>query len=211
MTRAAVLDRRGPYRGDQRRAALLRALDELLRDGTLDTINIADISRRAGVTRSAFYFYFENKAAAVAAVMTDMYDEVFVAAGSLLGAQGTPRERIEATIRGVFAAWAGHRHLYSAMLEARQSNSAVRELWDSDRTSFVEPIAAMIDAERAAGRAPDGPSGSALATVLLELNDLAMQRLALGDPLDESARAEVLVTIWLRCIWGTTTAERIAP
>jgi len=42
----SVLDRRGPHRGDQRRAALLRALDELLRDGTLDSINIAEITTR---------------------------------------------------------------------------------------------------------------------------------------------------------------------
>ena len=58
-------------RGDQRRAALLESLDQLLQDedSSLDSINIADISRRAGVTRSAFYFYFDNKAAAVAALM----------------------------------------------------------------------------------------------------------------------------------------------
>ena len=55
-------------RGDRRRTALLEALDHHLREGSLDSINIADISRRAGVTRSAFYFYFENKASAVAAL-----------------------------------------------------------------------------------------------------------------------------------------------
>ena len=57
--------RRPPQKGDQRRSALLQSLDHHLQEGSLDSINIADISRRAGVTRSAFYFYFENKAAAV--------------------------------------------------------------------------------------------------------------------------------------------------
>lgn len=203
MTRPEPVAGRGPYRGDQRRIALLRALDELLQDGTLEAINIAEISRRAGVTRSAFYFYFENKAAAVASLMTEMYDEAFVAAQCLLDESRPPRERIEGTIRGLFAAWEAHQHLYRAMLDARHSNAAVREFWEDDRESFVEPVASMIAAERAAGRAPDGPPAHALAAVLLELNDRSLEQLAAGDPLPADERAEVLVTIWLRTIYGS--------
>ena len=65
-------------KGDERRTALLEALDHRLQESDLDSINIADISRRAGVTRSAFYFYFENKATAVAALMDEMYDDALV-------------------------------------------------------------------------------------------------------------------------------------
>lgn len=196
-----VLDRRGPHRGDQRRAALLRALDELLRDGTLDSINIAEITARAGVTRSAFYFYFENKGAAVAAVMAEMYDKAFAASTSLYDQTATPRARIEGNIRGLVAAWQEHEHLYRAMLNARQTNAGVRELWDADRASFVAPVADMITAERAAGRAPAGPDAAALATVLLELNDHALEKLALGDVLPVEDRIEALVTVWLRTIY----------
>ena len=67
----------GVARGDKRRSALLESLDHHLRESSLESINIADISRRAGVTRSAFYFYFENKAAAVAALMERMVDDTF--------------------------------------------------------------------------------------------------------------------------------------
>src|SRR5689334_14926815 len=70
-----TLDRRTPHHGDRRRAALLEALDELLQENDLEHIAIADISARAGVTRSAFYFYFENKAACVAALGAEMYQE----------------------------------------------------------------------------------------------------------------------------------------
>jgi TetR/AcrR family transcriptional regulator, ethionamide resistance regulator len=62
----------------------------------------------------------------------------------------------------------------------------------------------MIDAERAVGNAPDGPDARLLATVLLELNDLALERLAGGGPAAEppAQLAETLVTIWLRTIYG---------
>ena len=191
-------------RGDQRRAALLGALDALLQDSTLEAINISEISRRAGVTRSAFYFYFENKAAAVAALMEQMYDDTAAAAAHLTS-EGSPQERIEGTIRGLFASWDRHEHLCRATLEARASSPAVRELWDADRESFVPVVAAMIEAERAAGRAPGGVPATTLATVLLELNDRMLERVALGGPLAREDLVEGVVAVWLRTIYGRTS------
>ncbi|CAB4712199.1 MAG: TetR family transcriptional regulator [Actinobacteria bacterium] len=193
-------------RGDHRRTALLESLDHLLLEGSLDSINIADISRRAGVTRSAFYFYFENKAAAVAALMEEMYDESFAAA-DLLGGEGPPGERVEAMVRGLFGAWDRHEHLYRAMYDARASSPAVREMWDADRESFVPVVAAMIEAERIAGRAPAGVEAATLASLLLELNDRMLERLAQGGALSRDQLVEGVVVIWLRTIYATTTGD----
>ena len=190
-----------PARGDRRRTALLESLDHYLRESSLDSINIADISRRAGVTRSAFYFYFENKASAVAALMEEMYDESFAAADLLRG-DASPAENIDAMIRALFSTWDKHEHLFRASLDARATSVTVRELWDSDRESFVPVVAAMIEAERAAGTAPDGVDASALAGVLLELNDRMLERLALGGPLDREQLVEAVVAVWLHTIYG---------
>lgn len=199
---APATDRRHAPRGDERRTALLESLDHHLMESSLDSINIADISRRAGVTRSAFYFYFESKAVAVAALMEEMYDESFAAAGHLVG-DDTPAANIEATIRSLFSAWERHQHLYRAMLDARATSTAVRDLWESDRQSFVPHIAAMIDTERAAGRAPSGIDSTPLASVLLELNDRMLERLALGGDLSRDQLVETVVAIWLRSIYAT--------
>ncbi|CAN5382602.1 TetR/AcrR family transcriptional regulator [soil metagenome] len=202
-------EKRHAPKGDERRAALLASLDHHLQEGSLDSINIADISRRAGVTRSAFYFYFESKAMAVAALSEEMYDESLAAAAHLAG-DGTPAVNIEATIRSLFGAWERHQHLFRAMLDARATTPAVREMWDADRASFVPPIAEIIEAERAAGRAPAGTDASALASVLLELNDRMLERLALGGDLSRDQLVETVVSIWLRSIYGTTD-ERHHP
>jgi AcrR family transcriptional regulator len=200
--RADVFDRRTPYHGDQRRATLLKALDEYLQEGEFETITIADISARAGVTRSAFYFYFENKAACVAALASQMYQQAVAAADHLFVADVPPRERIQSMITGLFAAWEGHQYLYRAMLEASRTSGTLRELWDGYRESFAGPVAAMIDSERAAGRAPEGPDSATLATVLLELGDGALAHLSPDDPVNTSRRADVLVAIWFRTIYG---------
>jgi AcrR family transcriptional regulator len=190
-----------PARGDRRRSALLESLDHYLRESSLDSINIADISQRAGVTRSAFYFYFENKASAVAALMGEMYDESLVAAEALR-ADGTPAENIEAMVRGLFTTWEKHEHLFRASLDARATSATVRELWDSDRESFVPVVASMIESERASGAAPPGTDATALASVLLELNDRMLERLALGGRLDREQLVEAVVAVWLRTIYG---------
>jgi AcrR family transcriptional regulator len=188
-------------RGDRRRTALLEALDHHLREESLDSINIADISRRAGVTRSAFYFYFDNKASAVAALMEEMYDESLDAAALLRG-DGTPAERVEGMVRALFAAWERHEHLYRAMYDARATSSTVRELWDNDRESFVPVVAEVIEAERAAGAAPAGPDAAHLASVLLELNDRMLERLALGGPLGRDDLVDAVVAVWVHTIYG---------
>ena len=201
--RSDVFDRRTPYQGDIRRVALLRALDELLREGDLDSIAIADISARAGVTRSAFYFYFENKAACVAALGSQLYRKAIAAADHLLDEERAPLQRIRAMTEDMFAAWEGQHHLYRATLEASRTSSALREMWDTYRESFVEPITAMIERERLSGRAPAGPDSATLAAVLLDLSDRTLERL---NPDDQSAmrrRADTLVAIWYRTIYGT--------
>lgn len=197
-------------RGDRRRTALLEALDHHLRQGdrtqsSLDSINIADISRRAGVTRSAFYFYFDNKAAAVAALMGEMYDESMVAADLLRG-DGSPAERVEGMVRGLFSAWERHEHIYRAMYDARATSQTVRDLWDSDRESFVPVVADVIEAERAAGHAPAGADATHLASVLLELNDRMLERLALGGSLARDELVEAVVAVWVQTIYGRVGA-----
>jgi TetR/AcrR family transcriptional regulator, ethionamide resistance regulator len=194
----------GERKGDERRTALLAALDHHLQESSLDDINIADISRRAGVTRSAFYFYFENKAAAVAALMDEMYDEGWDAA-DLLDGDEAMQERVSTAIRAIFHGWGARTHIYRAMLEARATSPAVREQWDVFQGSFVTVVAALIEGERAAGAAPSGPNAESIATALLDLNDSTLERLVrAADGFDWDGHVEAVVHIWLTSIYGRT-------
>ncbi len=182
--------------GDVRRGALLAALEEHLERTSLDDINVADISRRAGVTRSAFYFYFENKAAAVAALYEEMYAEAFDAA-AVLGGEGTLRDRITTAIRAIFVGWGHRTHLYRAILDARATSAAVRDQWDAFQRSYVELVAGLIRDERASGAAPDGPDAHAVATALLDLNDRTLERLVRApEGFDWDTHLEAVVHVW---------------
>ncbi len=200
---ARLVDRRSVNRGDQRRAALLEAFDELLREQSVAEINVAEISQRAGVTRSAFYFYFESKSMAVMALMAELYDEVSDATDLLVKAEGDPRTRIRSVIATLFDAVDKTRHTYRALLEARATSPRVRELWEAGRADFAGMVAEMIERERAVGHASGGADAAALAAVLLDLNDQAVERYALGVGPAREAHIDAITHIWIQSIYGS--------
>lgn len=199
---AKLVDRRSVNRGDLRRTALLGALDELLRQQTLEEVNVAEVSRRAGVTRSAFYFYFESKAMAVMALMAELYDEASEATDLLVKAEGEPEARIRQVITSLFDSVDKTPHTYRALLEARTTSASVRELWEAGRAEFAGMVAEMIQRERAAGRATEGPDAAGLAAVLLDLNDHALERHAIGRGPEREQHLDALTHIWIRSIYG---------
>lgn len=200
---ARLVDRRGDARGDARRTALLEAFDALLREQGLEEINVAEISRRAGVTRSAFYFYFESKAVAVMALMADLYDAASATTQRLVDAEGDAAQRVRGVLVRLFDSVDASPHTYRALLEARGSSAAVRQMWDAGLADFAGEIATMIEKERAEGRAPDGPDAPALAAVLLDLNNHALERHALGSGPPRESHVDALTAVWVRTIYGT--------
>jgi AcrR family transcriptional regulator len=204
----SATDRRQPQKSDLRRSAILESLDHHLRETGFDGINIADVTKRAGVTRSAFYFYFENKAAAVAALLEPMYDDGFIASDILTGTADPPHWRIRAMVEALLDTVEHHRYLLEAMLDARAANPAIRQVWDDARESFVPGVAAMIAAERDSGRAPDGPPTEVLAGMLLEFNDRLLERYTIGGALNRQQLSEGAEAIWLRTIYGSVDVAR---
>lgn len=195
-------DRRQPQKSDVRRSAILESLDHHLRTEGFDGVNIADVTRRAGVTRSAFYFYFENKAAAVAALLEPMYDDGFLASDILTATTHPPRDRIRAMLEALLDTVDQHRYLLEAMLEARATNAAIRRVWDDARDSFITELSAMIAAERASGRAPDGPPADVLAVLLLEFNDRLLERYTVGGRLSRDQLIDGAEALWMGTLYG---------
>uniref|UniRef100_A0A5Q5CEC6 Transcriptional regulator, TetR family n=1 Tax=Mycobacterium sp. (strain JLS) TaxID=164757 RepID=A0A5Q5CEC6_MYCSJ len=203
----SATDRRPAQRSDLRREAILDALDRWLQQSSVETVNIAEVAQQAGVTRSAFYFYFENKAAAVAALTERILDETIAVNQALTSASGSPRARVHKMLAGLFGLCERHRHLFQAMLEVRGSSPAVRSIWDDARESFVDSIAELIRTERSAGVAPPGVDARVLATVLLEFNDRMLERLTLGGPLAADELRHGAAAVWLSSVYGITDPE----
>ena len=64
-------------KGDRREQALLEGAYDLLRTMPLRNISIHDITERAGLSRSSFYFYFESKWQVLSALLARVTADVF--------------------------------------------------------------------------------------------------------------------------------------
>jgi AcrR family transcriptional regulator len=196
----------GPKRGDFSRTALLAALDELIAGAPLADIGIADITRTAGLTRSAFYFYFPSKAAAVAALLADFYDEMIDAAEDWYeGGTGLPEDRLRIGFAASVALWRARAGLMVAMLDAVGSDAEVRGVWEAWIDGFVERVAARITDDRRRGVSAGEVDPRALAAVLVGAAFAAMERDVRAirggrEPSDEITVA--LVDVWRRALYG---------
>lgn len=184
-------------RGAERRAAILEALERLLRERPLAGIDVAELSAEAGMTRSGFYFYFPTKEAAVQALLWEIYDEMIASAGVFFAGDAPGRPQLEAVLARVASHWATHEHLLAAMIAAAATDPRAAAAWEEWTGAWVDRVAATIDAERARGVAPDGPDAHALAGVLIGTNILAFSRPG-PPPLD------ALVSTWMGAIYGRT-------
>lgn len=196
---------RPPTKGEERRANLLAALEGLLGERRLAEISVDDIAQAAGVRRTAFYFYFSSKSTAVAALLEDAFDDVLAGAADFLDRQQRPVAALRAALAELWTWWRKREPLMVAMLDARDTDAEVRELWNEWLERFVEPVATVIEAERREGRAPDGPDARELVRLLVAMNAAALERRSRAGGADDAAISTTfdgIVAVWTRAFYG---------
>ncbi|MEV6259023.1 TetR/AcrR family transcriptional regulator [Nocardia sp. NPDC051911] len=196
---------RAPRRGEERRTALLKALEQLLEKEALAQIGIADIAKAAGVTRSAFYFYFPTKAAAVAALLEGIYEELLEGSGTWHMVDGSARHALRAGFEAVISYCEQNINLMAATWDAVGSDREVRELWEGWMEELVKRVGAKISDERTAGRAPAGTDANVIAEALVFMNERILEREVRaraggGEP--TPGLSDAIFEIWDRTIYG---------
>lgn len=196
--------RRAEPKGEIRRLALLDALETLLRERELKDISVAQIATRAGLTRSAFYFYFASKESAVTDLLRDVWEQMVDGARSWIAGDEEPRVALGAAMEGTTRQWRRHRHLFLALLDARDV-ADVRTLYEDWVELFVEPLAGAVREARDRGVAPrDGTEPEALVRLLLGMNERALERHVRRDEGEEQASelADALARTWFAAIYA---------
>ena len=201
MTPAAPSATTSP-RGDRRREALLAALDDRLRTTALDDISVADLTVSAGITRSAFYFYFDSKAAAVGVLLAAVQDEALAAVETIVGGEGDFRTRVAGALEKLTDRVLENAHIYRALLTARSKHEQTRALWNDGRRTLAAPIAEFLRTERTAGRAPYGVDPEALAVGLIHINETVLEQLAYDTDGPREPLLTVATDMWVRSVYG---------
>lgn len=205
--RARAGRRKGPTKGDLKEAAILDCAWELLATKPMADITIEELAKGAGLSRSAFYFYFDSREAAIRALATRVADDIFdTVSGMLLDAPGSPEQVTRRIVTAYVDRWLKQGRVLRAMVPLYESDPEHRMFWDGITSQIVGGIAHAIAVQRAAGLAiPAPPAEDDLARALVAMMwrsgyEISLEKLS---PPALQRRIDALVAVSLRAIYGS--------
>src|SRR3954449_2427509 len=117
-------------------AAVLRATEELLRDGSsFADLNVERIATRAGIKRTAFYFYFRDKRELLMRLTAEVSEELYGVAASWFAGDD---EQLAAALRQIGELYREHAALLRAVVEVSTYDEEVATFWRGLVGRFVD-------------------------------------------------------------------------
>lgn len=201
-----LVGRRAPrISADDRERAILATAADLFHQRAFHDISVDDLARGAGLSRSAFYFYFASKEQVLLALLHRLVQEQLLEEQDAPAALASdPAAVWRAVLGGSYLRWSAHRGVFRAAVQARASSNEVSEVWNGFLDHFVNRTATAIDAERARGAAPHNGPARDLAVYLVRMNERMFESVAdeLQPTVDEDRMIDGLVRVWLSAIYG---------
>jgi TetR/AcrR family transcriptional regulator, ethionamide resistance regulator len=184
-------------------AAVLDATEALLAQGrSYADLRIEEIANRAGISRTAFYFYFRDKRELLMRLTEDVAEVLYAEADAWWSGEGDGRQTLDRALRSVIGHYREHDVLLRAVVEASAYDEVVAAFWRALMGRFVEASRRRIEEERAGG-AMGGVSPEATAFALTWMTERSCyQRLVAGEALDDEEFLAGLVHIWTATLYG---------
>jgi TetR/AcrR family transcriptional regulator, ethionamide resistance regulator len=193
--------------GDDRERAIMQTAERLLEERSLSEISVDDLARGAGISRSAFYFYFPSKDAVVLTLVDRMVAEAASARDEvserLLASD--PLAAWRESLRIFYATFGAHRAVIRAASELGSTNVDARVAHTQILEGWVADVTERIEAERERGAAPRGAPARDLAVALVQMNERVLSAIFIDETpaVLEGNVLEILDHIWLTSVYGT--------
>ena len=201
----SVLSRRSPKQEEQRKARraavqkrLMGATEQLLREGhTYADLGIETIAARAGISRTTFYDYFEDKRELLLALGSNLVSDALQVADEWR--PGDDHDRTKAELRRIIRSLVRmYRHPVSiAIIEATFYDEDVRTAWRQEQQRHIERAVRLLTAEHGGGRfQPHGSTIEARARALhWSIHGTALNEVALKQDIAEDELVDALVDV----------------
>ena len=182
--------------------AVLSATEQLLAEGaTYADLNIERIATRAGISRTAFYFYFADKRELLMRLSEDVTDELYIQADIWYSGSGDPEAEIREALGNIAQLYEQHGPLLRAIVEVSTYDEEIAAAWRSLVGRFIAATQVRIEAEQAAGKSSGiEPAATAFALVWMAERVL-YEELVQDAPIARDQLVDGLVGIWMRTIY----------
>ncbi|HWH94064.1 MAG TPA: TetR/AcrR family transcriptional regulator [Baekduia sp.] len=203
-TTSPVAHREGPATAKraQIQAAVLKATEDLLAGGSsYADLNVERIATAAGISRTAFYFYFRDKRDLLMRLAGDVTELLYAQADIWFSGDGDDPEReIREALTRIAELYREHGVLIRAIVEVSTYEHDIATFWRGLLARFVDATARRIEAEGQLSAATAHATAFAL-TWMVERT--FYQQLVQDEPLAQDVLVEALVSIYRGTVYGT--------
>jgi TetR/AcrR family transcriptional regulator, ethionamide resistance regulator len=202
-TVSPVAHREGPATAKraQVQAAVLAATETLLSEGSsYAELNVERIARAAGISRTAFYFYFRDKRDLLMRLAADVTEQLYAQADIWFSGAGDPQDEIREALTRIAELYREHGVLIRAIVEVSTYDEDIATFWRGLLDRFVVATAHRIEAEDGGGPGRPVPHATAFAlTWMVERTfyQQLVQDLPVGDEV-----VDAVAEIYLRTVYG---------
>jgi TetR/AcrR family transcriptional regulator, ethionamide resistance regulator len=189
------------------RTAILDAVGRQLEIAVLHDLSVEQVLADAGVSRRSFYSYFESKYEAAGALVAVLMDEMYDLWTPYLDRSSDEETPVvfRAVLTDAVALWRENRGIARAIHQYWTSVPEIGDHWIASMERFTEGVAAGLDREREAGRAPQGADSRELAATALWATEHLLFVSGTGqssDLPDEEGMLDPLLTLWAGLMYG---------
>jgi len=195
-----VLSRRSQTEQERRAGelSLIQATEALLAGGSsYADLSIARISERAGLTRTAFYFYFRDKRDLLMRATAETAEGLFDEADRWWSGTGGPAD-LRVALENIMRSYRDHAALLRAVVEASSYDEEVGSYWRGLIDQFISATERRLRAE---GHQPASAEPTAFALIWMT-ERACYQQVVRGGRLDDRALIDALQAIWERAVYS---------
>jgi TetR/AcrR family transcriptional regulator, ethionamide resistance regulator len=188
---------------DEVQQAAREGLVELLKASSFKDVTVDELARAAGISRTAFYFYYRGKNEVLMAAAEEASGEIYAEADRWWHGEGPPAELVRAALEGIAAVYLEHPDVLRAAVEAAAYDEEFKNFYGALIQRFVTATAEHLRRELGAGRLrplDPGPVAEALVWMAERCNYAFL--VVEGRPAREVV--DSLTTIWVHALYPDT-------
>jgi AcrR family transcriptional regulator len=202
-TASPVAHRGGPATAKraQVQAAVLEATEQLLTEGSsYADLNVERIATAAGISRTAFYFYFRDKRDLLMRLAGDVTELLYAQADIWFSGEGEdPEQEIREALTRIAELYREHGVLIRAIVEVSTYEDDIATFWRGLLARFVDATARRIEIE---DQIPHDSAHATAFALTWMVERTFYQQLVQEDPLPQAEMVEAIVGIYRGTVYG---------
>jgi AcrR family transcriptional regulator len=188
------------------RSALIRLLEE---GTTFKDLTVDELARAAGLSRTAFYFYFPGKSEVLMSAAAELAEETAAEADRWWHGEGRPQELVRAALEGIVNVYMRHAAVLRTAVEVTTYDPRFATFYNQLMEQFVRATADQLQRDREAGLLRDDIDPVAVAESLVWMVERS-NNVFIGHGRSPEAHVDALTTVWVHALYpdSVVTTDR---